>query len=213
MIRCTFILMCLTVSLMSMGCCCGPLQCGSGCGFPACGSDCGDPGCNDCGESVCGNMPYSPLDGMRRLKRSIGCGFGCGETYYGEWRSTPPDACDPCCGDQWVGGAVPHRPFCWQPGRLLAGLYGSRFCDGSASTTPCGCGGTCDGSCGNEFAGEFVDEQYSNYGLIETSASSGCASCDARNSLRSTTVTRRVPAKDTITRSARVMNAPINRLR
>ena len=38
----------------------------------------------------------------------------------GEWISTPPDACDPCCGDQWVGGATACRPFLLAARRIAA---------------------------------------------------------------------------------------------
>ena len=133
MIRFSLMLTCLADSFLSIGCC-GPRGCGLGCRVPL--------NCNDCdglGHGSC--IPYGPLDALRQMKRSLVCGSGCGEVYFGEWLNTPPDCADPCCGDQWVGGATPCRPFCWQwqPGMLLRGLYGGRFCDGAESSVPCGC--------------------------------------------------------------------------
>jgi hypothetical protein len=56
------------------------------------------------------------------------CGSGCGELYWDEWLSDPPDACDPCdnCGN-WIGPQLPG-PSCFH--RFLAGscsLWGYRW--------------------------------------------------------------------------------------
>ena len=179
MVRFCFLVCCVAVSLMSMGCC-GPMGCGPGCGVPM--------GCSDCDGYGHGNgIVNGPLDGLRQMKRSLVCGGGCGEAYIGEWISTPPDAVDPCCGDQWVGGATKCRPFCWEPGALLGGLglYGGRFCSGAESSMPCGCGiDTCDGGCG--FAEDYIETEYS--GTVGGCSSgncgggSGCSTCDARSS-------------------------------
>ena len=53
-----------------------------------------------------------------------GLGSGCGETYTGEWCSTPPDACDPCADGTYVGGAIPCLSPCWFPGKGLLNFIG-----------------------------------------------------------------------------------------
>lgn len=192
MIRFSLILTCLAVSLLSIGCC-GPMGCGPGCGVPM--------GCSDCDGCASKTIPYGPLDRVRQMKRSLVCGSGCGEAYVGEWVSTPPDACDPCCGDQWVGGATACRPFCWQPGALLGrlNLYGDRFCSGAESSAPCGCGDTCGGcGCGEVIEGGFADE------VIGSTGSCGCAACNSSGKVNANMrmAARVVPAKDRMTRSA-----------
>lgn len=134
------------MTIWMSGCCCGP---GAGpCG--PCPSQ-----CNNCDDAGYGQFPmvYGPLHGLTQLRKSMVCGSGCGEAYYDEWVSTPPDACDPCHDDQFVGGATPCVPFCWRPGTLFGlfgGLYGTRFCDGCGhSFDQCGCGPVgCDDGCG-----------------------------------------------------------------
>ena len=133
----------IALAVLASGCC-GPV--GPGCHVAG--------GCSNCDDVGFGCGPiYSPLDGLRQLRKSMVCGSGCGETYFGEWRSTPPDATDPCCETDWVGGAVPCRPFCWgpwRPGALASALYGKRFCDDCGqSYLDCECGGTgyVDGGC------------------------------------------------------------------
>ena len=127
--------------------CCGPIGYGPGCHTV-------DANCYDCDGTYSPGVVMTPLDGLRNLRRSMVCGGGCGEAYYGEWRSTPPDAHDPCCGGDFVGGAFPCRPFCWPPGILLHSLhnlhnfYGKRFVDGCCDY---GCGDEyCEGDCGGE---------------------------------------------------------------
>ena len=59
------------------------------------------------------------------------CGSGCGDIYWGEWLSNPPDACDPCdgCGN-WVGPRC-CPPRWWQQLTCGApGLWGWRCGDG-----------------------------------------------------------------------------------
>ena len=158
---------CCAVAMMSVGCC-GPY-----------GPGCVDGGCHDCDGTASRPIPYGPLDGLRNFKRSLVCGGGgCGETYVGEWISTPPDAYDPCCGGQFVGGATPCRPFCWQPGSLLGriNLYGQRFCSGAESSAPCGCGAVCDGGC-SLGVGYFDGGE-----VIGSGSSCGCASCGTQSS-------------------------------
>jgi hypothetical protein len=81
------------------------------------------------------------------------CSGGCGEVYWGEWVSDPPDCCDPCndCG-HFTGGQCCHpRPL----QRLWWGLHGYKLND------PCGCGGAGCGTCGGGWGGY----------------SGGCATC------------------------------------
>ena len=202
MIRFSLILSCLAVSLMSIGCC-GPMGRGPGCRIPTC-SD-----CDGCGSNT---IPSGPLDRARQFKRSLVCGSGCGEAYVGEWISTPPDAQDPCCGDQWVGGATACRPFCWQPGALLGQLklYGSRFCSGAESSAPCGCGDECSGcGCDEVIDGGYVDD------ISGGTGSCGCASCNSNDKINGNMrmAAKVVPATDRMTRSARRLDARANQIR
>lgn len=186
----------LTAVLMSVGCC-GPMGCGVGCNTPS---------CNDCEGAYYGDriIPARPLDGLRQLRKQMVCGSGCGGVYVGEWISTPPDCEDPCCGEQWIGGATKARFGCWQPGFLLRNLYGSRFCTDEQSSTPCGCGEiTCGGDCG------FVETLSPSMGI---SSDCGCAGTSATSTVGSV-VHRSVPATDNITRSARQTMSQAGRLR
>ncbi|MEX2174656.1 MAG: hypothetical protein WD872_09865 [Pirellulaceae bacterium] len=146
-------------SLAGSGCCClGPQPgcntCGPGgpAGGPSaqgvncfclpkpivwCGesNECGPGGCGSCaGPTDCGILPA--------LMRARTCGKGCGEIYWGEWISDPPDCCDPCdpCHGQFTG---PHGYCSLGPcQRLLAALHGFRYCP-----KPCGfesCGPLCN---------------------------------------------------------------------
>ena len=128
----------LVLSILGIGLACMM----SGCCAPTACGDCDGAGI-DAGPVMLGG----PLDGLRRMKRNLVCGSGCGEVYVGEWRSTPPDACDPCQGGDFVGGATPCRPFCgpfnWRPGALASRMYGVRFCNHCGqSFDSCGCGGS-----------------------------------------------------------------------
>jgi len=52
--------------------------------------------CSECGEMGCtdhGPVPQNPLEHITHVGR--GLSIGCGDMYYGEWRSYPPD-CDTC---------------------------------------------------------------------------------------------------------------------
>lgn len=144
-------------------------------GFVGCACSIG-PGCHtgncfDCDGTAGRPLAHGPLDGLRQMKRQLTCGGGgCGEVYVGEWISTPPNVCDPCCGDRFVGGATPCRPFCWQPGSLLASLrLSGRFSDG-CGTDNCGCH---DGFQDDYFSHGAVDGPvyHDNVG------GDGCATC------------------------------------
>ena len=136
MIRFGLILTGFIISAMSIGCC-GPIGCGARASIGHGGVNCVEP-------------VYRPIDGLRQLRGRLAYGSGCAETYYGEWRSTPPDSQDACC-DQ---GCAATREFywsgCWQPGSLLRGLYGVRYCD------DCGFEAGCD--CGHDSMPEYMEE-------------------------------------------------------
>jgi len=192
------------VIAMATSGCCGPRGCGAGCG------DCGTTsvGSCGCGSGSCGVARGGPLSALRNARRGMICGSGCGEAYIGEWISTPPDCNDPCCDDQFVGGAVKARPFCRQRGCLLRGLYGKRDCSGSESSLPCGCGEvSCGGVCdsGSYTTTEHVVGDYSNVvpaGVQEGSC--GCASCTAASPMASRLASMsRGPVGSSITASAR----------
>ena len=136
----TLMTLVLAACLQATGCC-GPMM-GPGCGIAG-------GNCYDC-EGGFGprHMATGPIDALRNARRSLVCGGGCSEVYYGEWMSTPPDCADPCCGSEFVGGATKCAPFCWQPGALLGNFYGRRFddccnagCDSCATCDDCGCEG------------------------------------------------------------------------
>ena len=186
--------------------CCGPLGCGPGCGA---GVSCGScDGGFEQPQPVC-----NPLDGVRSLKRQLVCGGGCGETYLGEWISTPPDCADPCQNEQWVGGATKCRPFCWAPGTLFRGLYGTRHCTGAESSEPCGCG-ECDTYAVAD-DGYYADEVISTESSgCSSCQSGGCASCASSSAGSSGTRIVHRPVVDPVTRSAaRRLDPAIQRIR
>lgn len=183
-IRTSFILTSVIIASLMTGCCCGP--CGN-MGGGGCVTD-----CNDCDGVTYGRNPTmasGPLQHLTMLRKSMVCGGGCGEVYYGEWQSTPPDACDPCCGDQFVGGATPCQPFCWQwrPGQLLYGflsnVYGQRLCEGSGGYfDDCSCGGGVVGGyaagCDTCGGGEAFDSGFGG---------GGCATCNSNHAAKPNT--------------------------
>jgi hypothetical protein len=155
--------------------CCGPLGCETGCG-PY--DDCG------VGVGARGQRIGGPLQALGLARRNFIGGSGCGEVYYGEWSSTPPDCDDPCCDDQFTGGAAPGRPFCWQPGALISALYGVRFCDNCGeSVDSCGCGGD-----------TIVDRAYAA-GTITHAADCGCGNHGAPTTTRVLKEPTRQPTK------------------
>lgn len=129
------------------GCCSGPCgPCGGGgCGvggYADCGSDCGGCGADWAHrEPILGN---GPIAGLRRAKKRLACGSGCGEVYWDEWASTPPYCADPCddCGN-YFGSQNRCRPCRRLIGRgMLREIYGKRFCEGCGEHfASCGCDG------------------------------------------------------------------------
>ena len=135
---------------------------------------CGGGHCNDCdgaSASACGNRVLGngrPGAAFRNWRKGLTCGSGCGEVYYDEWSSTPPDCVDPCpdfagggcgtgvacgCGVRSCRGGCGFRPL-RAVKRIVVGLYGKRFC----------------GDCGHGVDSCSCDDPYSGY--------SGGACCD-----------------------------------
>jgi hypothetical protein len=152
---------------VSSGCCCLPNcgGCGScgGCCFPepivwnGCCNECGPGPCESCAD-CCGECGIFPF-----LNWNKTCGKGCGEIYWGEWYSDPPDCCDPCdqCHGQWTG---PHGYCCLGPcQRILAAFHGYRYCP------PPDCGPTCGPLCQKASCG-------ATFGC-DHCGGAGCASC------------------------------------
>ncbi len=181
----------------------------SGCCSPI-GPGCATGGCNDCSGAVPTQyIANGPLDALRNARRRLACGAGCGEVYKGEWISTPPVSADPCAGGQFVGGCSGRcRPFCWQPGNLLRGLYGQRFCGGNQSSASCGCstGGCSTGGCSTGTCGDggcsagAVTGEYTDGGILGTGvpvSGSTCTSCAAgrRHTHGTTQVVAAEPAR------------------
>lgn len=189
MVRFAFLV--LGVIAMASSGCCGPRGCGIGCGT-GCG-DCGSASVSSCGcgSGSCGALRGGPLSALRNARRSMICGSGCGEAYVGEWISTPPDCNDPCCDDQFVGGAVKARPFCRKGCRsgccLLSGLYGKRDCSGSESSVPCQCGEVTCGGCDDGYvtSGEVISDYSTVVPAGVQEGGCGCASCTASSPMAS----------------------------
>ena len=124
----------------------------------------GGPQCYDCsGNRYVGQIHAGPAQSMRAFRRSMTCGAGCGETYFGEWRSTPPDCCDPC-PPEFSGGGYVDCGGCGQcnhcagfgvrpllaVGLAVQAVYGKRFCgDCGYAWSDCGCGPAACGGCGS----------------------------------------------------------------
>lgn len=137
----------LALSALSFaGCCCPGGFAGNGCG-PCGGEGLGPLFCrpyeqrmaagelDDCGTCVtpagCGN---GGIKGW--LRNNATCCKGCGDIYWGEWTSDPPDCCDPCDqGGDFTGcGGTACRVSCLD--RLARIFSGYRYC-------PDECGGNC----------------------------------------------------------------------
>jgi hypothetical protein len=117
--------------------------------------------CDQCDGGPSHPIPYGPLEALSQAHRSLVCSGGCGEVYYGEWISTPPDCVDPCCGDEFVGGCRDKCLPCVRLHGFLGCLVGRRFrCDDTPGLFDvcrlCGhdcCEGCCDecaSCCGDE---------------------------------------------------------------
>lgn len=120
---------------------------GGACGGAACapcGTACSPCGVDSCGPGIssckflyahCG-PPREPciVTGVRGVLAAFGfhccgCEDGCGEKYWGDWCSDPPDCWDPCdCNGNFVGG-------CSGPPVYAPGLYAGPL-DGMVQKSP-----------------------------------------------------------------------------
>lgn len=165
------------LGLHATGCCCfDRLYCPSGgcaTGFdPLLDSYEDGGGCSSCGVASCGSgsCATGACRGALRqtTKYNLTCGAGCGEVYWGEWLSNPPDECDPC--DNWGGfvGARCCPPRFWDClCSSFCGMWGGRYA-GCGSCGSCGmdmssggcssCGGHDEWAAGGEmmYEGEMV---------------------------------------------------------
>jgi hypothetical protein len=154
-------------SALFAGGCCGPNRCGSGCG-PGVDGGRGSLFCRsyeqrmaDSDSYNCGhcNTPVGCCNGGIKgwlNSQATGC-KGCGDMYWGEWVSDPPDCCDPCnkCGDYTGNGGTCCKPNCLA--RLSRLFNGHRYCPGVCGDI-CGvpllgcnrCGGAGCDACGGQ---------------------------------------------------------------
>jgi len=126
---------------VNSGCCVNRhLDCG---GLDTCCGSLSDPILGDCSRcGVCGGSDCPGYTPCGYLKYMLTCGSGCGEIYYNEWISDPPDCCDPCddCGN-WCQGCGTHRRRLVIDGvrDLIAGLR-TVSCLATCDGTDCGSG-------------------------------------------------------------------------
>ncbi len=123
---------CALIVAAGPGCCVGDQNCRGGSGGIG-GFDSGPGDC--CGTDPCSRgprrRPFANLLGM------FACNGGCGDVYYDEWVSDPPDCCDPCdnCGN-WTGPR-PCRRSIWDC-LSLRGLWGNQYsCDQYGADCEC----------------------------------------------------------------------------
>ncbi|MDB4650301.1 hypothetical protein OAE37_00915 [Pirellulaceae bacterium] len=76
-------------------------------GCASCGthSDCGDH-CNNCDGY---NGPFGTV------RKTLACGSGCGEIYYGDWVSNPPNTCNECDATGYSRGVNGRIPWLSNP--------------------------------------------------------------------------------------------------
>ena len=135
--------------------------------------------CSSCNgpENCCNCDGYNNAP-FGNIRRTLACGSGCGEIYYGEWASNPPNTCNECDVAPRAYGINSRIPWLCNPFRFwgfqyrpngmgygnplrqrLWGCYGSygrgpllsgMGCD-SCGSGGCdgGCGGGCNGGCGS----------------------------------------------------------------
>jgi hypothetical protein len=117
----------------------------SGCAFS--GHHCVDDG-------GCGSCSH-----VSHLPSRLACGSGCGEVYWDEWLSDPPDCEDPCddCGYYVGPRSRLLSPLAW------CNLWGLR-------SSPCGDCGTCD-------ACTSCDSCTTGPSACDSPSCGGCADC------------------------------------
>ncbi|HJN08769.1 MAG: hypothetical protein QGH33_01750 [Pirellulaceae bacterium] len=108
--------------------------------------------CGVCGGACQGHTP------AQHLKHTLTCASGCGEIYWGEWISHPPDDCDPCDDwGNWIGPTNCDEPSCLDS--LASGwcnLFGYRNGGGKGKS---GCD-SCGGKGGCDTCGGVPDDYY-----------------------------------------------------
>jgi hypothetical protein len=92
--------------------------------------------CSSCGTCPGDSQGHTPVS---YVARQLTCAGGCGELYWGEWLSDPPQRCDPC--DNWGNwiGPQPSGPPLWQ--RVAGGwigFWGYRTPSHAGGCTTCG---------------------------------------------------------------------------
>lgn len=99
--------------------------------------------CGVCGGACEGHTP------AQHLKHMLTCASGCGEIYWGEWISDPPDDCDPCDDwGNWVGPTDCCGTSCLDSlASSWCNLFGYRNGGGKGGKGKGGCG-TCGGKGG-----------------------------------------------------------------
>lgn len=124
--------------------------------------------CSTCPDD-CGNCDgYNPPFG--NVRRTLACGSGCGEIYYGEWASNPPNSCNDCDARGSAYGINSKYPWLcntgwWRPWGVKYGQNGSGY--------------------GNPYRGSHPG--MSDYGVgpgflrraCMTDSCGGCAGCDS----------------------------------
>jgi hypothetical protein len=85
--------------------------CGCSCGCDPCCESCADVCSGGCGagcQTACGDGYGCPGGPLSWILGILGCGYhgsGCGEFYWSDFHSEPPDCWDPCdCYGNWTGG-------------------------------------------------------------------------------------------------------------
>ena len=119
--------------------------CGRSCGpsCDSCGDSCGcDPCADPCGDGCCGRCWYrGPLSCLFALfTRGCWCGPNCGERYWGDFYSDPPDCEDPCdCHGNYarrlpqLRRRIPRRRQCISDGGGYHDGGGCKNCGRSAA--------------------------------------------------------------------------------
>ncbi len=116
--------------------------------------------CGVCGGNCEGHTP------AQHLKHKLTCASGCGELYWGEWISDPPDRCDPCDNwGNWTGPTGCCEPTCLE--KVAAGwhsLFGGHGGKGKGGCSSCGGKGGGKGGCAR--CGGVAAESYYDDGVL-----------------------------------------------
>jgi hypothetical protein len=111
---------------------CGPSGCGRvvGRSSGSCEDPCGDPCGSGCYARCWHRGPLSCVFAL--LAPSTWCGAPCGERYWGDFYSDPPDCSDPCDGyGNYAGGGIRS----YASGNGMVRSSGCKHCNGGGGTT------------------------------------------------------------------------------